>query len=47
MNIDGLADAAGMDTWHKDNNPTGQPSTPVLPSMQFVANTTVVAGVAQ
>ena len=23
MNIDGLAEAAGMDTWHVDNNPTG------------------------
>ncbi|KAL0035673.1 hypothetical protein WJX79_007444 [Trebouxia sp. C0005] len=24
MNIDGLAEAAGMDTWHVDNNPAGQ-----------------------
>ena len=24
MNIDGLAESAGMDTWHVDNNPTGQ-----------------------
>ena len=24
MNIDGLAEAAGMDTWHVDNNPAGE-----------------------
>lgn len=23
MNIDGLAESAGMDTWHVDNNPDG------------------------
>lgn len=27
LNIDGLAEAAGMDTWHADNNPTGQSTT--------------------
>ena len=27
MNIDGLAESAGMDTWQVDNNPTGQSIT--------------------
>ena len=35
MNIDGLAEAAGMDTWHVDNNPAGQPQLPYLPFCNF------------
>jgi len=31
MNIDGLAEAAGMDTWHVDNNPAGQSQLLYLP----------------
>ena len=31
MNIDGLAEAAGMDTWHVDNNPAGRCQLPYLP----------------
>ncbi len=31
MNIDGLAEAAGMDTWHVDNNPAGKSCSLLLP----------------
>ena len=31
MNIDGLAEAAGMDTWHVDNNPAGKSCSLHLP----------------
>ena len=31
MNIDGLAETAGMDTWHVDNNPAGELLLPHMP----------------
>ena len=40
MNIDGLAEAAGMDTWHVDNNPTGRSTTSQThkPALHFWTN---------
>ncbi len=37
MNIDGLAEAAGMDTWHVDNNPAGKSCSLHLPVSSHVA----------
>ena len=37
MNIDGLAEAAGMDTWHVDNNPAGESHLRCLPSNTHAA----------
>ena len=37
MNIDGLAEAAGMDTWHVDNNPAGKSCSSHLPFSSHVA----------
>ena len=37
MNIDGLAETAGMDTWHVDNNPAGELLLPHMPFSSHAA----------